>query len=117
MDKLHHNSPCPLEGPLSVFTGKWKPALLFYLLDQGSLRHSELLRQLDSASQKVITQQLRELERDGVVQRMQRASKTPHVEYKVTDLGKTIRPIFEMIHRWNDEHMAEVRAKRLSAER
>ncbi len=106
-------SVCPLEGPLQVFASKWKPAILHHLFKNKVLRHGELLQVLEKVSQKVLTSQLRELERDGLVRRTVFNEIPARVEYEPTELAWSIRPIFVMIHQWNDNHMPTVRMARI----
>ncbi|MEM1226422.1 MAG: helix-turn-helix domain-containing protein [Planctomycetota bacterium] len=112
----HLDSPCPLEAPLAIFARKWKPEILFHLFENKALRHHELRKKLRGVSQKVLTEQLRELERDGLVSRSVLQVAPPRVQYAATDLGHSIRPIFAAIHRWGDDHMDEVKAARISSE-
>ena len=107
-----HESVCPLEGPLQVFASKWKPAILHHLYENNVLRHGELLKRLQQISQKVLTSQLRELERDGLVRRTVFDEVPARVEYNPTELAWSIRPIFVMIHKWHDDHMHSVHAAR-----
>lgn len=73
---------CPVDAPVQVLGGKWKLALLFYLLE-GPRRNGELRRLVPSISQKMLTQQLRELEADGLVSRTVHVQVPPHVVYNV----------------------------------
>ncbi len=76
---------------IAVFATKWKPVLLFHLFDNGTLRHGELRRLLPDISQRILTQQLRELERDGLVTREQFQVVPPKVEYSATKLAWTVK--------------------------
>lgn len=73
---------CPVDAPVEVLGGKWKLELLFYLL-QAPRRHGELRRLVPAISQKMLTQQLRELESDGIITRTVHARVPPHVVYDV----------------------------------
>jgi DNA-binding HxlR family transcriptional regulator len=87
-----------------VIGGRWKVPILWHLLG-GTLRFSELKRALPQITQKMLTQQLRELERDGVVQRKVYPQVPPKVEYSVTERGASLKPVVEAMCRW--AHPAE----------
>ena len=83
---------CPVRAAIDVIGGKWKPVILYHLMN-GQKRHGELRKLLADASQKMLTQQLRELERDGIVQREVFPTKPPRVEYRLTTYGRTLQPV------------------------
>jgi DNA-binding HxlR family transcriptional regulator len=82
-----------------VIGGRWKILILWHLF-QGTKRFNQLHRGMPGVSQKVLTQQLRELERDGVVHREVFAEVPPKVEYSLTPLGATLRPVVEAMCQW-----------------
>ncbi len=90
---------CPAEATLSVIGGRWKTLILYHLF-QGVKRFSELQHAIDGISQKVLTQQLRELERDGVVHREVFAQVPPKVEYSLTPLGESLKPVIGAMCEW-----------------
>jgi DNA-binding HxlR family transcriptional regulator len=90
---------CPAEVTLAVIGGRWKVLILFQLF-QGVKRFSELFRALDGITQKMLTQQLREMERDGIVQRTVYPQVPPKVEYRLTPLGETLKPVVGAMCRW-----------------
>ena len=90
---------CAVEATLSVIGGVWKPVLLFHLLS-GTLRFNALCRLTPSATPRMITLQLRELEADGVVRRTVYSEVPPKVEYDLTDLGRTLEPIMVGMREW-----------------
>lgn len=92
---------CPAEVTLRVIGGRWK-TLILYHLSQGVKRFSELQHALDGVSQKVLTNQLRELERDGIVHREVFAQIPPKVEYSLTQLGQSLGPVIEEMCRWGE---------------
>lgn len=94
---------CPVTAALEVFGGKWKPVILFQL-SGGTLRFSELRRAVSGSTQKMLTQQLRELERDGVIGRKVYAVVPPRVEYSLTPHGQTLRPVLKAMCEWGNEH-------------
>ena len=72
------------------------------------MRFNALQRSIGSVSQKMLTQQLRELERDGLVRRTQYPEIPPRVEYECTDLAKSLVPIFDVLEKWSDKHRADI---------
>jgi DNA-binding HxlR family transcriptional regulator len=91
---------CAVDVVLAILGGKWKPILVFYLLDQGPLRNGELLRLLPRVTQKVLTQQLRELEADGIVSRTIHEEIPPRVEYSLTGERDKLEPLFHAMCQW-----------------
>jgi len=90
---------CPAQRTLDVIGGRWKVPILYHLFRK-TCRFSELRRQLPGCTQKMLTQQLRELERDGVVHRKVYPQVPPKVEYSLTDLGRSLKPIIAAMCRW-----------------
>ncbi|MFD0894263.1 helix-turn-helix transcriptional regulator [Luteolibacter ambystomatis] len=90
---------CPVMRTLEVMGGKWKPIILHYL-DEGPRRTGELGRLIPQASGKMLTQQLRELERDGIVRRKIYREVPPKVEYSLTPRGESLRPIIRAMCEW-----------------
>jgi DNA-binding HxlR family transcriptional regulator len=90
---------CPAEVTLAVIGGRWKVLILFQLF-QAVKRFSELQRALPGITQKMLTQQLREMERDGIVQRTVYPQVPPKVEYRLTPLGDTLKPVVGAMCRW-----------------
>jgi DNA-binding HxlR family transcriptional regulator len=90
---------CPIYVTLEMVGGKWKVAILWHLAE-GTTRFGELKRQLRVVTQKMLTQQLRELERDGLVNRMVYAEVPPRVEYSLTTDGQSILPVLQSMFDW-----------------
>lgn len=88
---------------LEVMGGKWKP-LIMYLLVERTMRFSELQRSITGITQKMLTEQLRELERDGLISRKVYPQVPPKVEYSITKYGKTLLPVLETMHDWGKTH-------------
>ena len=109
----HSAENCPAEEAMEVFGGKWRVGIVHHL-SGGPLRFSELRRRLPGITQKMLTQQLRHLQRFGVVDRRQFAEIPPRVEYSLTKLGQTLPPLLEGISQWSRSHMP--RARRAAAE-
>lgn len=96
---------CDVEATLCVLGGRWKPVLLFHLLD-GEKRFGELCRLTPNATQRMITLQLRELEADGVVRRTAHAEVPPRVDYRLTEFGRSLEPLLLMMREWGEEFKA-----------
>jgi DNA-binding HxlR family transcriptional regulator len=94
---------CPAESTVELIGGRWKIIILWHLF-QGVKRYSELQRALGGVTQKVLTQQLRDMERDGLVTRTVYPQVPPKVEYSLTSLGMSLKPVVDAIHRWGAEH-------------
>jgi DNA-binding HxlR family transcriptional regulator len=90
---------CPVEATLEVIAGKWKPNIVFHLM-QGTMRFGELRRLMPEVTQQMLTAHLRELERHGVVHREVYAQVPPKVEYSLTPLGRGLEPVFDRIYEW-----------------
>ncbi|WP_277586125.1 winged helix-turn-helix transcriptional regulator [Psychrobacillus antarcticus] len=95
-----------VEATLEVIGGKWKPVILFYLTF-GKKRNNELKRMLPKITQKVLTEQLRELEEAGVLLRTVYNQVPPKVEYELTDYGWTLKEILHLMCRWGDDHISK----------
>jgi DNA-binding HxlR family transcriptional regulator len=97
---------CPVEATLSLIGGKYKPIILYHLIGQ-KLRFSELQRIMPQATQKMLTQQLRELESDGLVHREVFPVVPPKTEYSLTEYGQTLAPVLKSMCDWGNEHLSE----------
>lgn len=94
---------CNVELTLDIIGGKWKALILWNLKDQ-TLRFSELKRALPEVTQRMLTQQLRELEEDGMVTRKVYAQVPPKVEYSLTEHGQSVIPILELMCQWGKNY-------------
>lgn len=99
---------CPIEITLKVIGGKWKCVILWWLRHEAK-RFSELKQLMPGITQKVLTQQLRELEADGLIRRKVYRETPPRTEYSLTSYGETIRPITELMCNWGKAHKPEYR--------
>ena len=98
---------CPTRELLSTLTDKWA-ALVIAALSGGPKRHSELARRIAGVSQKMLTQTLRTLERDGLLSRTVTASVPARVDYELTPLGRDLVPVMSAIKTWAEAHMDQV---------
>lgn len=93
----------PVERALKVIAGRWKPIILYYLFD-GPKRLSELKRMLPQITQKVLIQQLREMEKHGLVTRQIFAEVPARVEYSATEVGLELEPVLLALCKWGRKH-------------
>src|SRR3954447_3212346 len=89
-----------IESAFRILEGRWKMVIVFHLFDRGVLRFSELERAIPAVSQKMLIQQLRELERDGVVSRTVYPQVPPKVEYRLTEWGRALCPALDALLQW-----------------
>lgn len=106
-----HTEDCHVEDALNIIVGKWKPIVLLHLFEQGTMRFSELKRSMPGITQKMLTQQLRELEGEDLIHREVYPQVPPKVEYSITEYGKTIEPVMEAMHEWGVAHTLHKRNK------
>ncbi|WP_413377551.1 winged helix-turn-helix transcriptional regulator [Alkalihalobacillus sp. 1P02AB] len=90
---------CPVETTLSLLNNKWKVLIIRELLS-GTKRFGEIKEGLTNVSQKVLTQNLRSMENDGIIARKVFAEVPPRVEYSITELGDTLKPIIKSMEEW-----------------
>jgi len=95
---------CPVEAALDVIGGKWKPLILWALGDN-VMRFGELQKGLPGVNAKMLTKQLRELEKDGVIKRTVYPEVPPRVEYMITDFGRTLIPIMQALCNWGAQYL------------
>lgn len=98
---------CEIEITLSVMGGKWKPLILYYLIENGTKRFGEIMSYLNHISQKTLTNQLRELEKDGLISRHIYAEVPPKVEYTITKKGLSLFPILELMCEWGEKNRGD----------
>jgi|TARA_R110000868_G_scaffold268462_1_gene527654 DNA-binding HxlR family transcriptional regulator len=92
--------PCCASLTMGVIGGKWKTVILFHLIE-GTLRYSELRKQMPTVTERTLSLQLKTLEEDGIIKRKVYTSKPPlKVEYSLTDFGKTLIPVVQIIADW-----------------
>lgn len=99
---------CGLDATLRVIAGKWKPLILYFLAQDGPTRYGELRRAVRDVSDKVLIQQLKELEADGLVKRTDYKEVPPRVDYSLTPLGQSLAEALVPLCSWGTEHVAEV---------
>ncbi|PRX10443.1 UNVERIFIED_ORG: HxlR family transcriptional regulator [Martelella mediterranea] len=96
---------CPVEAALGFLDGKWKGVILFHLMG-GTRRFNEMRRLMPNITPRMLTKQLRELEDSGLISRTVYPVVPPHVDYDLTELGKTLEPVVRALHSWGLRHVA-----------
>ena len=90
---FHQPFGCSVEATLSVIGARWKPVIIFKLLQHDLLRFGEMKREIEGITERMLTNQLRELERDDIINRKVYAEVPPRVEYSLNEYGRTLEPI------------------------
>lgn len=109
MAKARHSrfdcSPgCSVEAAIGLIDGKWKSVILFHLMS-GHLRFSEIRRHIENVTPRMLTNQLRELEEDGLIDRKVYPQVPPKVEYSLSPLGRSMEPILLALKQWGDANI------------
>jgi DNA-binding HxlR family transcriptional regulator len=107
---------CGMAYTLSIIGGRWKPAILCRLR-HGTMRYGELKKDIDGISERMLVAQLRELEVDGLVERIVYAEVPPRVEYRMTPMGKSIESVLDAMSNWGDMHRIQKPKSRAKSEK
>lgn len=97
------NASCGMAYSLKIVGGRWKPAILCRVV-YGPMRYSELKKSIEGISERMLVAQLRELEKDQVIERLVYAEVPPRVEYRLTPLGETMQPMLSAMSEWGNLH-------------
>lgn len=103
--ELHEYEICPVIYTLSLIGQKWKIPILWNLAEDGNLRYGELKRKIFGITNIMLTKNLRELEKDNLIERKDFSEKILHVEYSLTERGKSLIPILKSIDAWGREQI------------
>lgn len=95
---------CTFEVTIGLIGGKWKPLIIWHLGTKGTKRFNELKKLIPQINQKMLIQQLRELEADNLVNRKVYPQVPPKVEYSLTDLGESLIPVLSLMCKWGDDY-------------
>jgi DNA-binding HxlR family transcriptional regulator len=103
---------CPISPVVDMVFSRWTTPILWTLHDRGRQRFVELARRITTITPKVLTQRLRQLERDGLVVRTYYPEVPPRVEYEISELGRSLAPLFASLAEWADANLDHVEASR-----
>ncbi|MDT0341841.1 winged helix-turn-helix transcriptional regulator [Streptomyces litchfieldiae] len=103
---------CPISPVVDLVFSRWTTPILWTLHAYGRQRFVELERRLGTITPKVLTQRLRQLERDGLVTRTYHPEVPPRVEYEISELGRSLAPLFASLAEWSDAHLDQVEQAR-----
>lgn len=104
MASFNDELACPITATLQYIGGRWKTIILYYL-SSGKKRFGAIAARIPTISRKVLSQQLKELEKDGLIKRKQYKEIPPRVEYSLTELGKSLSPVFKEMSIWGKENI------------
>jgi DNA-binding HxlR family transcriptional regulator len=99
---------CDVDTCLELIAGKWKPLILWKLRERTAMRFGEFQQAIPGITKKMLTQQLRELERDQLISRTVYATVPPKVEYALSEFGQTLRPVLEATAQWGQRHKQQI---------
>ncbi|MBX7484109.1 helix-turn-helix transcriptional regulator [Qipengyuania sp. 6D47A] len=94
---------CPAERTLDLLAGKWRPMVIFWLMD-GPLRFNELQRRLGAITHRTLSKTLKEMEADGLVHRKDYGEMPPRVDYSLTARGRSLKPVLQAMEKWAQTH-------------
>jgi DNA-binding HxlR family transcriptional regulator len=103
---------CPIAPVVDIVFSRWTTPILWTLKEAGRLRFIELQRRIGTITPKVLTQRLKQLERDGLITRAYHPEIPPRVEYEISDLGLSLAPVFATLAAWTEHNMPKVEAAR-----
>lgn len=104
-EKKQENFNCFITETMNLIGGKWKPFILWLLYEEEVVRFGEMKKRIPTITQKMLTQQLREMEKDGFVVRKVYAEVPPKVEYSLTDMGKSLKPVLDALSNWGETYL------------
>lgn len=108
---------CPISPVVDIVFSRWTTPILWALNEYGRQRFGELERRIGSITPKVLTQRLRQLERDGLVLRTYHPEVPPRVEYEISELGRSLGPLFAVLGTWAEANLEKVDLARLDYDR
>ena len=98
---------CPYATAQTLISGKWAVLILFYL-EEGPIRFNELLRKMPKMTHATLSVQLKSLEKNGLIQRVQYEAIPPRVEYSLTEIGKKFHPVIAAMEKWGNEYISQM---------
>ncbi|MDN3550012.1 winged helix-turn-helix transcriptional regulator [Mucilaginibacter aquaedulcis] len=112
MENKVENATCPVTMTANLIGGRWKLIILYHLSGH-TRRFGEIAARIPSISRKVLSQQLKELEEDGLIIRQQFKEIPPRVEYSLSELGESLKPVLHHMESWGIETMLNARSKKV----
>ena len=112
MSSRNAHDECPVAETFEILASKWKSPIIYHLT-QGTKRFGELRRLIPEVTQKMLTQQLRSLERDGIVNRQQYPEIPPRVEYSLTEIGESLNSVYGQLVDWLNTHRDAIEKARV----
>jgi DNA-binding HxlR family transcriptional regulator len=109
---VHPESACPIGPVVDLVFSRWTTPIMWTLNEYGRQRFVELERRITTITPKVLTQRLRQLERDGLVQRTYFPEVPPRVEYEISDLGRSLAPLFATLAEWSVANLGRIEQAR-----
>ncbi len=106
-ERIAEGEHCPAEKVLDFLSGKWRPMIIYWLLD-GPLRFNELQRRLGGVTHRTLSKTLKEMDGSGLLRRKDYGEIPPRVDYALTDKGQSLRPVLEAMETWALEHEASL---------
>ncbi|MFD1768322.1 winged helix-turn-helix transcriptional regulator [Sphingobacterium suaedae] len=107
VNEIYWKQHCGISHILAMIGGRWKINILLYLLHEHTLRYHALRTRLVGISEKMLNAQLKELEKDGLVDRIMYAAVPPKVEYRLTELGRSLEEILTKMDEWGEQHIEQ----------
>ncbi len=107
INELYWKNNCGIGLTLSVIGGRWKINIISYLLAEKKLRYNELRKRLVGISERMLISKLKELENDGLVNRMVHQQVPPKVEYTLTKLGYSLDPVLRIMDKWGEDNLCK----------
>ncbi len=105
INEIYWKNNCGTGLTLSVIGGRWKINILSYLLNEKKLRYSELRKKLVGISERMLISKLKELENDGLINRIVHQQVPPKVEYELTELGLSLKQILDLMDKWGEDNL------------
>lgn len=105
INELYWKNNCGIGLTLSVIGGRWKVNIICYLLAEKKLRYSELRNRLIGISERMLVSKLKELESDGILNRIVHQQIPPKVEYELTELGLSLDPVLRLMDKWGEDNL------------
>lgn len=105
MNEMYWKNNCGIALTLSVIGGRWKINIISYLLAEKKLRYNELRKKLVGISERMLISKLKELESDGLVNRIVYQQVPPKVEYSLTELGRSLDPVLRLMDKWGEDNL------------